>query len=153
MMTSDKSKRIEAVCKKANLYGAINRFDAAEKNLMAALDEFDRDNKLLNLLGTMCHRQSRFEEALDFFAEASKKGNHHGLEATINLAITLCDLGRYDDARNAFTVLGQKAHFLPVAGPASNALAATHLKLAKTYISQQLRTEAIAEIKKALKLD
>jgi tetratricopeptide (TPR) repeat protein len=153
MTNSDDSKRIDAACKKAHLYSGLNRFDAAEKSLRASLEEFGRNARLLNLLGTMCHRQSRFEEALDFFAEASQIAGHQGIEATINLAITLCDLGRYDDARNAFSLLAQQAGEKASTSPAAGALAAAHLELARIYSVQKLRAEAIAEVHKALILD
>ena len=89
---------------KVDLYLNVNRFDAAEKLLKSTLSDYGPLANVHNLLGVTYHKQSKFPDAIIEFNSALKT-NPEFVEAALNLAATLCDLSRYDDARNVFVRL------------------------------------------------
>lgn len=138
--------------KKVNLYLSVNRFDAAEKLLKTAISDFGPLANLVNLLGLTYHKQSRFPDALREFNRALTS-NTDFVEASLNLAVTLCDLSRYDEAREVFKRLNQTTHPRKrypklVLGRIAN----QHARNGAAYEETGMLGDAIQEYRKALQL-
>jgi tetratricopeptide (TPR) repeat protein len=143
---------LNEVRKKVHLYFSVNRFDAAEKLLKASLADFGPLANLHNMLGVTYHKQSRFPEALREFNKALTS-NPEFIEAALNLAATLCDLSRYDEAREVFERLAEHV------GPRRKQpalvlgrLANQHATNGAAYEESGMHAEAIQEYRKALSL-
>lgn len=76
---------------KIRIYHSVNRFEAAEKMLLSAIDEHGSMANLHNLLGVTYHKQSKFADAIVQFTKALKI-NQNFVEAGLNLSATFCDL-------------------------------------------------------------
>jgi type IV pilus assembly protein PilF len=140
------------ILQKINIYIGVQRFDAAEKTLLSAIDEFGSTANLHNLLGVAYHRQSKFADAIVQFTKALKI-NQNFVEAGLNLSATFCDLGRYDDAQSVFSEIlaitpKNKKHPDLVLGRLAN----WHTNCGKLYAENDLPHEAIVEYKRALSL-
>jgi tetratricopeptide (TPR) repeat protein len=138
--------------KKVTLYLSVNRFDAAEKLLRAALADHGPLANLHNLLGVTFHKQSRFPEALIEFNRALAS-NPEFVEAALNLSATLCDLSRYEEARQVFAKLSEqvnprKRQPALVLGRLAN----QHVANGAAYEESGMLGDAIQEYKKALSL-
>lgn len=137
---------------KVKLYLAVGRFEAAEKLLQNCLDEHGSMANIHNLLGVTLHKQSKFPDAIVQFTKALKI-NPSFVEAGLNLSATLCDLGRYEDARSIFSELSTQA---PTNKKQPNLilgrLANHHASCGTLYEQSGFTTEAIAEYKRALSL-
>ena len=145
-------QEITEIRKKVSLYLSVNRFDAAEKLLRSAIADFGSLANLLNLLGVTYHKQSRFPDAIREFNKALSS-NSAFIEAGLNLAVTLCDLSRYDEAREVFkrlnqTDLSRKRHSSLVLGRIAN----QHARNGAAYEESGMLGDAIQEYKKALQL-
>ena len=143
---------IAEVRKKVDLYLSVNRFDAAEKLLKATLTDHGSLANVHNLLGVTYHKQSKFVDALKEFNKALAT-NPDFVEAALNLAATLCDLSRYDDARQVF------AHLQTQVNPKKRQpdlvlgrLANQHVENGRAYEESGMPGDAILEYKKALSL-
>ena len=150
-MASDREE-IESVKKRVDAYLAMGRLDSAEKLLKSALADFGTAANLLNLLGLVYHKQSRLPEAVSYFRK-STEANPEFVEATLNLAATLCDLSEYDEAQQVFKTLkelGPSRHQIPklILGR----IASQHANCGKLYEESGLHYEAIVEYKKATSL-
>ena len=142
----------EQIQEKVRIYHSVNRFEAAEKTLLTAVDEYGSMANLHNLLGVTYHKQSKFSDAIVQFTKALKI-NPNFVEAGLNLSATFCDLGRYDDAKSIFTeILSQtpanKKHPDLVLGRLAN----HHAECGSLYAENNLPLDAITEYKKALAL-
>lgn len=138
--------------KKVQLYLSVNRFDAAEKLLKATLNDFGPLAHIHNLLGTIYHKQSRFVEALRQF-ETALEVNPQFIEAGLNLVATLCDLSRYEEARDVFSSL-QKLINPRTKQPSlvMGRIANQHAASALLYQAANMIPEAIQEYRRALAL-
>jgi len=106
-----------------------------------------------NLLGLALALVSRREEAVAEFDEALRL-NPRYVDAHLNRAITLSDLGRTDDASDAFKLaqtLGAIDH-TGFASPIASRLANMHADLADAYMEAGGRKEAIAQLEAAATL-
>jgi tetratricopeptide (TPR) repeat protein len=140
------------ILKKSNLYLSVGRFDAAEKLLKATLADYGPLANVENTLGLTYHKQSKFPLAVEAFNRALCI-NPDFIEAALNLAVTLCDLSRYDDAQSVFLKINQKVNpkkKLP--GLVLGRLANQHVQNAKAYEESDLLAEAVLEYKKSLSL-
>ncbi len=143
---------IAEIKKKVALYLSVNRFDAAEKLLRAALADYGPLANVHNLLGVTFHKQSRFPEALIEFNRALV-ANPEFVEAALNLSATLCDLSRYEEARQVFTRLSEQVN--PRKRQPSlvlGRLANQHVANGAAYEESGMTGDAIQEYKKALSL-
>ena len=138
--------------KRVQIYLSVGRYDAAEKLLKMALEEFGNAANVRNLLGVTYHRQSKFKDALEQF-ELALNQNPEYTEAILNMAVTLADLGLYEDSASFFekaesTVNAQ--HGIPslILGRLAN----QHARLGNLYESSNMKREALAEYRKALNL-
>jgi tetratricopeptide (TPR) repeat protein len=137
---------------KVRLYLSVGRFEAAEKVLMNALDEFGSMSNIHNLLGVTYHRQSKFVDAIEQFTKALKINNSF-IEAGLNLAATFCDLGKYDDARAVFNdIIAKTPPNKKQPDLVMGRLANYHASSGKLYEQCGLVNEALAEYRKALTL-
>lgn len=94
--------QLAATSRKALLYFSVGRYDAAEKLLRSSLADHGPLANILNLLGLCFHQQARFADAIREYRRASEL-NPDFVEASLNLAATLCDLGSYEEARELCT--------------------------------------------------
>lgn len=152
MNTSPSRSELAELRKKVQLYLSVNRFDAAEKLLNAAISDYGSLANLHNLLGLTLHKQSRFIEALREFNRALSI-NPDFVEAGLNLSATLCDLSRYDEAREVFKGLSEQAgsrrkHPNLVLGRIAN----QHARNGSSYEQSGMLGDAIQEYRKALGL-
>ena len=143
---------LEEVQKKVDLYLSVNRFDAAEKILHSTLADYGSLANMHNLLGITYHRQSKFPDALEEFNKALA-ANPSYIEAALNMAATLCDLSRYDEAREIFDRIHgstnkQKKQPDLVLGRIAN----RHATNGDAYEESGLLMEAAGEYRKALTL-
>lgn len=135
---------------KVLIYLRLQRYQAAEELLKAALEEHGNLANLLNLLGLVYHRQSQFSQAIEYF-EKARASNPSYVEASLNLAVTLSDLGFYDQAEKiygeAHSLLSERQS-LPdlILGRVAN----LHSRTAHGYEQAGLWPEAAAEYAKAL---
>lgn len=137
---------------RVKVYLEAQRFDAAEKLVKNALDDMDDAAHLWHLLGLVYHKQSKFVDAVGAFRQAIKI-NPAFIEASLNLAVTLCDLSHYDEAFRIFEELKRQNDLqrqLPrlVLGRISN----LHVKAAQHYAEVGMLTEAVQEYRRALTL-
>jgi tetratricopeptide (TPR) repeat protein len=151
---SQKPTRAELgeVRKKVDLYLSVQRFDAAEKLLKATLADYGPLANIHNLLGVTFHKQSRFVDALKEFNRALT-ANPDFVEAALNLAVTLCDLSRYDEAKLVFAKLQQQIN--PKKRQPSlvlGRLANQHATNGQAYEDSGMFSDAIQEYRKALTL-
>jgi tetratricopeptide (TPR) repeat protein len=138
--------------RKVGLYLSVNRYDAAEKLLKATLTDYGPLANIHNLLGVTYHRQSRFVDAIREFNKALGANNDY-VEAALNLAATLCDLSRYDEARDVFAKLNEQVNPRKrqpnlVLGRLAN----QHAGNGRSYEDSGMPGEAIQEYRKALSL-
>lgn len=137
---------------KVRIFHSVGRFEAAEKILLSAIEDYGSMANLHNLLGVTYHKQSKFAEAIVQFTKALKI-NQNFVEAGLNLSATFCDLGRYDEAKSVFTEVlnstptGKKQPDLIL-----GRLANHHASCGQLYSQNNLPHEAISEYKRALSI-
>jgi tetratricopeptide (TPR) repeat protein len=108
---------------------------------------------VFNKLGFIYHQEGGFGKAAKYFRKALEI-NPAYTEASLSLAVTLNNLGKYDEAREIF----QKASRFAQPGPnaldpyVKGKLANMHADLASTYHDLGMAPEAIEEYRKALNL-
>ncbi|RMG87112.1 MAG: tetratricopeptide repeat protein, partial [Candidatus Dadabacteria bacterium] len=132
---------------------ADGRYDEAERYLRKLLGMGCRFADIFNMLGAIAFSKGDREGAVDLFREALDI-NPHYTEALLNLAVVLNELGRYDEAAEAF----QKARRASrvdqgaVDPYVKGRLANLHADIAEIYHSLGMLAEAEAEYGKALNL-
>lgn len=135
---------------KVKIYHSVNRFEAAEKLLLTALDEHGSMANLHNLLGVTYHKQSKFSDAIVQFTKALKI-NPNFIEAGMNLSVTFCDLGRYEEAKSIFSeVLSVTPQNKKYPDLVLGRLANQHAECGNLYAQNNMPTEAINEYRRAL---
>ncbi len=145
-------EELNGIVNKVNLYVSVQRYDAAEKLLRAAIADYGPLANMYNLLGVTYHRQSRFIEALDEFQRALQI-NPSYVEASLNLAATLCDLSRYEEAREIFNkVQAQTSPTKRQPDLVLGRLANLHAAAGNLYQQSNMSADAIREYRKALSL-
>jgi tetratricopeptide (TPR) repeat protein len=146
-----RSDHIE-VKNKVLFYLGMQRYDAAEKLLKATLTEFQKNAALFNLLGLTYHKQSKFPEAIKQFKTALQI-NPNYIEAALNLVGTLCDVSKYEEAREVYGSLSATMNEqLKIPNLIVGRLANQHAENGRVYDQAGLFDRAIAEYKKALDL-
>ena len=148
-MTIDRNQ-LQSTLKKVDLYLSVQRFDAADKLLRSALIDFGPLANIYNYLGLTMHRQARFLEAVSEFRKALQV-NPSYVEAALNLVVTLCDLSRYDEARQVFDAV--QAQINPAKKQPDlilGRIANQHAELGHLYSESGMHSDAIREYRKAL---
>ncbi len=135
-------ERIDA----GDAYGAIHLL----KELVAAGQAYADAHNLLGLALAMVGQR---DEALGEF-DVALKLNPRYVDAQLNRAVTLSDLGRGDDAARAFAeaqTLGAVDH-TGFPAPAASQLANLHASLADAYLEAGGRAQAIEQLEAAAAL-
>jgi tetratricopeptide (TPR) repeat protein len=149
MVVQDRGQ-LQNILAKADLYLSVQRFEAAEKLLKTAILDFGSVANLQNHLGLVYHQQARFEEALVEFKKAIEINSGY-VEAGLNLAVTLCDLSRYDEARKVFdSVMAQTSSTRKQPDLVLGRIANQHFELGRFYMDAALYHDAVREFRKAL---
>lgn len=148
-----KSRRqINDIQDKVMIYLKLLRFQPAEELLRSAIDEHGPLANLLNLMGLCCHRQSKFPEAIEYF-ERAKAANPRFIEAALNLAVTLSDLGFYESSQKVYAELqGQLGDGQTLPDLVLGRLANLHNRTAQGYEQAGLWDQAAQEYEKALQI-
>lgn len=137
---------------KTKLYLNVGRYEAAEKLLQTTLEEHGSMANLHNLLGVTFHKQSKFAQAIVQFTKALKI-NPGFVEAGLNLSVTFCDLGRYEEARSIFSeILSRAPTNKKQPDLVLGRLANHHASCGSLYEQSGFTSEAITEYRKALAL-
>ena len=151
-MVARHRRQLTEMQEKAFMYLRLHRYQAAEELLKDALEEHGPLANLLNLLGLVYHKQSLFPQALEYFDKA-REANPLFLEASLNLSVTLSDLGFYEQAEKVFNEMGaaleQRTNLPDVV---LGRLANLHNRTALGYEQAGLWQEAIYEYQKALQI-
>ena len=121
--------------------------------LLKKVNELDGDlPDVLNMLGLIYHNKGKFNKALNCFEEALSI-NPHYTEASLNLAVTCNDLGRFQEAKFVYARAKKTA---PPGGDldpyVKGKLANMHAEIADVYQTLGHHLEASEEFRKALKL-
>ena len=139
--------------KARNLYEE-GEYDQAERLYLQILKTNSKGYAdVFNKLGLIYHRKEKLSKAADFFERAISL-NPKYTEASLNLAVTYNDLGRFDEANRVFS----KATSVVKAEPTAldpfiqGKLADAHGKLGDQYFDLALYDDALEEYRKALNL-
>ena len=129
-------------------------FDLAEpifKNLIHQSPKKLAD--VFNKLGIIYHKKNEWERSILFFKKALEI-NPKYTETSLNLAVTLNDVGRYDEAYEIFTKAAQvvKSEPNPIDPFVQGKLANEHRRLGDQYYDLCRYDEALDEYRKALNL-
>ena len=132
------------------MYLSVCRFEAAEKTIDAAIRHYGPLAQLYFLMGITHHRQSKFTTALKALKKATEIDPQH-TEAILSLAVTLCDLGQYDQASDTLQITNQNSNLSPTRPQqALQMVAQTHEENGQQYLILGRTAEALREFQKAL---
>ncbi len=128
-------------------------YDQAEHYLQQAVAQTDAYADVHNMLGVIYHESGRYVQAQLSFEKALEI-NPRYTEAALNLAITYNDLGKYDAAKKTYqsalrmggAQTGKPDDF------ALGKIANLHADTAHAYADIGLLSEAIEELRKAIRL-
>jgi tetratricopeptide (TPR) repeat protein len=149
-MPQKSRRQINDIQEKVMIYLKLQRFQAAEELLQSAMEEHGSLANLLNLMGLCYHRQSKFPEAIEYF-EKAKAANPRFVEAALNLAVTLSDLGFYESSQKVYGELqGHMGDGQTLPDLVLGRLANLHNKTALGYEHAGLYDQAAQEYAKAL---
>lgn len=144
--------QITDISSRVMLYLSVGRYEAAEKLLGETIEELGDHAELHNLLGFVFHRQSQFSKALESF-ERSWQTDAAFIEARLNYAVTLCDLGRYTQAQSIFKEAQEYRDLqMSQAHLTLKRLAQAHEKLGDDYQSCGMKLQAHSEYQKSVSL-
>jgi tetratricopeptide (TPR) repeat protein len=144
---------IRRVLQQATMAFEAGDFDKAEGLLLEVLSRESSFANVYNMLGVISGYGNRPQKAVALFRQALSL-NPDYREAQVNLAITLAEMGAYDQAAQAVGALeqrettGQTRHSPGVLGKLANA----HADLGRKYHALGLYAQAIMEFDKALDL-
>lgn len=131
-----------------------HRIDEAERLFQTLLERNPRGYAdVFNRLGLIYSTKGLLERAAQYFEKALAL-NPTYTEASLNLAVTFNELGRFDDAEKVFTraagsVQGEPASLDPfIKGKIAN----EHAKLGDSYYGLGMLEDALAEYRKAMVL-
>ena len=147
------SSQVAEISSRIMLYLSVGRYEAAEK----LLDEQIQQNpyhhgELFNLLGFVFHKQSQFSKALNCF-EKAWQSDPSFVEARLNYAVTLCDLGHYPKAQATMKEAGEYADLqLSQTHLTLQRLAQSHEELGDDYQKCGMELRAQNEYQKSLGL-
>ncbi|HLN90934.1 MAG TPA: tetratricopeptide repeat protein [Patescibacteria group bacterium] len=126
----------------------------AERHLLEALDGGVKYPDIHYTLGLIDHRRGNYRRAVERFGQAVSL-NPDYTEALLSLSITLNDMGRYEEARDAYE---RAAEILSRSGgsPGENLfrgrIANLHKELGELYLALDQHDDAIREFRHALSI-
>jgi tetratricopeptide (TPR) repeat protein len=124
-------------------------YNTAERCFTQVLRQHRDWAELYGKLGAIYHKRGRFTDAVKLYAHALEI-NPKYLEARLNLAVLLCDLGRYDHAAKLLSPLKKTT---PFPGRLNMIrLADRHIATGDAYYQLQLYDHARVEFEHAAKL-
>lgn len=124
-------------------------FALAEKCFVEVLRHHGDWPELFGKLGAIYHHQGRFTDAVKLYAHALQLDPKF-LEARLNLAVLLNDMGRYDHASR---LLEKMSKTIPYPGRIGmGKLATNHMATGDAYFALQLFNHARVEFEHAAKL-
>jgi tetratricopeptide (TPR) repeat protein len=137
---------------KIKVYQSLGRYEAAEKLLLATLEEHGPLANIHNLLGLVFYKQNKVKPAIEQFATALRI-NPEFVESALNLSIALSDIGRYEEARAIFgSLTSYSKNPASLSGLALGRLANLHVQSGRLYEQCGMVHDAVAEYRKALAL-
>lgn len=145
--------KIEQLKEKVNILSRLKKFDQGESLLMGELDKNPDNSELHGLLGSVYHKQSKFKDALSSFLSALRL-DPTNVSAAMDLAITLSDLSRYEEAQSVMAQLNK--HLTQSNGKplfVCNKIAEMHIEVGLAYETAGLFHEAAQEYRKAKSLN
>ena len=128
-------------------------YTAALEDLREVVEKHPHFADVRHLMGLCLSLLGRPDEALDQFDVALAENDAY-IDAHLNRAITLNELGRYDEARAAFERAGEAERQPGGRFPTSVSarLANAHAAMAELYMAASAPAEAVRELRKALEL-
>jgi tetratricopeptide (TPR) repeat protein len=133
-------------------YIRLQRHGAAEDLLKSSIETHGPLPDFLNLLGLCFHQQSKFNEAIEYF-EKARNADSGFIEASLNLAVTLSDLGFYDASQKIYSETQSLLNSNnPLPDQLLGRLAHLHTETASGYEQAGLLEQAAAEYTKGLQL-
>lgn len=128
-------------------------YNAALADLRKVVEEYPHFADVRNLMGLCLGFLGRSEEALEEFDRALDENGCY-IEALLNQAITLNELGRFDEARTAFERAGHCEDRDESRFPASVSarIANGYLQVGELYMAASAPVEAAEEFRRALDL-
>ncbi|MBI2082606.1 MAG: tetratricopeptide repeat protein [Deltaproteobacteria bacterium] len=132
-------------------YFESKNYMKAEQYFLRALKGGARYADVLNMLGVIYHQDGKFNNAISCFREAVRI-NPGYIEANLNLAVLLNDLGEYKEAKSLYQKLGGDTKSQSMNSVMRGKIANMHAAIADTYSGIGKLQEAIDEYKKALEL-
>lgn len=131
-----------------------NDLDRAEALIREAVEGGAQYADLYHTLGLVCSRQNRLEDAVAWF-EKSLAVNPAYTEALLSLSITLNEMGRYEEAREAYR--RADASVTPAGEPGKGNLfrgkiANLHAELGELYLALGQYEDAVREYRQSLRV-
>jgi len=128
-------------------------YDKAEYLLRQVVTSTDRFADVFDMLGVIAHSRGDFALAERYFEKAVGL-NPNYTEAQLNLMVTYNDLGKYDAARQVYSMIRHRgAGGAAAADPfAKGKIANMHAQTAQAYVDAGMTPEAIVELEKAVGL-
>ncbi|UCG79169.1 MAG: tetratricopeptide repeat protein [Nitrospirota bacterium] len=129
------------------------KYSEAEPLLKEVLMKRPNYADVLNKLGIIHNLRHELEAARDYFQKAVAL-NPRYTEASLNLAITLNEMGEFEQSKDVFTMAAQEAKPTPSSlDPyAAGKLANEHYKVGNIYLDVAMYEDAVLEYRKAIRL-
>lgn len=145
-------ERLKQTLRIAREHYEHREFDKAEPLLRGILDEVQRFADVHNMLGVIAHERRDYQQAETCFNKALEI-NPNYTEASLNLAVTYNDLGRFDMARAIHERATNAQRPSDGVDPfVKGKIANMHAEVAQAYVDVRLLHEAIPELEKAVGL-
>lgn len=130
-----------------------DRYVDALRSFRAVLDEHPGFADIRNLAGHCLAMLGEFELALEEFDLALEENDRY-LEAHLNRAITLNELGRFDEAREAFETASEldRNQSDPYPGALTNEIVEAHARIGELYLEAADPDRAVEQFEWAVRL-
>lgn len=145
--------RIRSLLQRGREHYRAGEYDLAHRCLSELADRHHPFADVYDMLGVIAHQRNQLQEAETMFRTALRL-NPAYTEAALNLAVTLNDLGQYDEAREIYQGMMEARAQAPQAlDPfVKGKIANMHADVADAYVEAGLHGKAIDEYRRALDL-
>ncbi|GAC1351713.1 MAG: hypothetical protein NVSMB1_07410 [Polyangiales bacterium] len=146
-------ERIKQVLRIAREHYDRREFDKVEPLLRQILDATESFADVHNMLGVAAHERRDYKEAESRFRRALEI-NPNYTEASLNLAVTYNDLGKYDLARQVHerATVGKRPDDGGLDPFVKGKIANMHAEVGQAYVDAGLVRDAVPEFEKAVSL-